>query len=83
MKKYNRFYKPMFNLPVGKVPETLSCRIATTLKCFSMKMGSSLYGFISGLPKTKQGYNVIWVVVDRLTKTSHFIPGKSTYRVDL
>ena len=38
--------------------------------------------FILELSKTKQGYNVIWVVVDWLSKTDHFIPGKSTYRVD-
>ncbi|KAL4013400.1 hypothetical protein IC575_025569 [Cucumis melo] len=35
--------------------------------------------FITGLPKTLKGYTVIWVVVDRLTKSAHFVPGKSTY----
>ncbi|KAL4028607.1 hypothetical protein IC575_011808 [Cucumis melo] len=35
--------------------------------------------FITGLPKTLRGYTVIWVVVDRLTKSAHFVPGKSTY----
>ena len=38
--------------------------------------------FVSGLPKIKQGFNVIWVAVYRLTKTTHFILEKSTYRVD-
>ncbi|KAA0064197.1 ty3-gypsy retrotransposon protein [Cucumis melo var. makuwa] len=35
--------------------------------------------FITGLPKTLKGYMVIWVVVDRLTKSTHFVPGKSTF----
>ncbi|KAL0537323.1 hypothetical protein IC582_026300 [Cucumis melo] len=35
--------------------------------------------FITGLPKTLRGFTVIWVVVDRLTKSAHFVPGKSTY----
>ena len=30
--------------------------------------------FVVGLPKTKKNNDVIWVVVDRLTKTTHFIP---------
>ena len=30
--------------------------------------------FITGLPLTPQGYNSIWVIVDRLTKSAHFIP---------
>ncbi|KAA0066507.1 pol protein [Cucumis melo var. makuwa] len=34
--------------------------------------------FITGLPRTLKGYTVIWVVVDRLTKSAHFVPGKST-----
>ncbi|KAL0537322.1 hypothetical protein IC582_026299 [Cucumis melo] len=31
------------------------------------------------LPRTLRGFTVIWVVVDRLTKSAHFVPGKSTY----
>jgi hypothetical protein len=37
--------------------------------------------FIVGLPRTSRGYNSIWVIVDRLTKSSHFIPVATTYRV--
>jgi hypothetical protein len=38
-------------------------------------------GFIVGLSRTSRGYNSIWVVVDRLTKSAHFIPVAMTYRV--
>jgi hypothetical protein len=35
--------------------------------------------FIVGLPPTRDGYDSIWVIVDRLTKVAHFIPVKTTY----
>ena len=34
--------------------------------------------FIDGLPRTRRGNERIWVIVDRLTKSAHFIPVKST-----
>ncbi|KAA0043118.1 ty3-gypsy retrotransposon protein [Cucumis melo var. makuwa] len=30
--------------------------------------------FITGLPRTLRGFTVIWVVVDRLTTSAHFVP---------
>jgi hypothetical protein len=36
--------------------------------------------FIVGLPRTSHGYNSIWVIVDRLTKLTHFIPVSTIYR---
>jgi hypothetical protein len=35
--------------------------------------------FIVGLPLTSRNHDSIWVVVDRLTKTAHFITVNSTY----
>jgi hypothetical protein len=35
--------------------------------------------FITGLLRTKSGYDSIWVVVDHLTKVAHFIPVNTTY----
>jgi hypothetical protein len=35
--------------------------------------------FIVGLPRTQARYDSIWVIVDRLTKATHFIPVKTTY----
>ncbi|GJZ83210.1 putative reverse transcriptase domain-containing protein [Tanacetum coccineum] len=32
--------------------------------------------FITKLPKTSSGYDTIWVIVDRLTKSAHFLPIK-------
>jgi hypothetical protein len=35
--------------------------------------------FIIGLPNTSQRHDSIWVIIDRLTKTAHFLPMHSTY----
>ncbi|GJV60342.1 reverse transcriptase domain-containing protein [Tanacetum coccineum] len=34
--------------------------------------------FVTKLPKSSQGYDTIWVIVDRLTKSAIFIPMKET-----
>ncbi|GKA13254.1 putative reverse transcriptase domain-containing protein [Tanacetum coccineum] len=34
--------------------------------------------FVTGLLRTSSGYDSIWVIVDRLTKSAHFLPMKKT-----
>ena len=34
--------------------------------------------FVSGLPKSLEGYDSIWVIVDRVTKSAYFLPIKTT-----
>ena len=38
--------------------------------------------FIVGLSNTSQHHDSIWVIVDRLTKTAHFIPVHTTYKAN-
>jgi hypothetical protein len=49
------------------------------LKVLDWKWDQIGMDFITGLPKTKSGYDSIWVVVDHFTKVAHFIPVKTTY----
>ena len=34
--------------------------------------------FVSRLLKSSEGYNSIWVIVDRMTKSAYFLPVKTT-----
>ena len=36
----------------------------------------------SWLPRTRQGHNSIWVIVDCLTKSAHLIPVRTIYTID-
>ena len=38
--------------------------------------------FIIGLPHTSRKFDSIWVIVDRLTKSAHFLPVRTTYTVE-
>ncbi|KAL0554375.1 hypothetical protein IC582_008294 [Cucumis melo] len=62
-----------------KAPRQRPAGLLQPLSGPGWKWESVSMDFITGLFKTLKGYTVIWVVVDRLTKSAHFVPGKFTY----
>ncbi|GJV10861.1 putative reverse transcriptase domain-containing protein [Tanacetum coccineum] len=38
--------------------------------------------FVTKLPRTSSGYDTIWVIVDRLTKSAHFLPMRENNPMD-
>ena len=38
--------------------------------------------FVSGFPLTKQKHDSIWVIIDKLTKSAHFIPVRMDYSMN-
>ncbi|GJY48892.1 putative reverse transcriptase domain-containing protein [Tanacetum coccineum] len=37
--------------------------------------------FVTKLPRTSSGHDIIWVIVDRLTKSAHFLPIREDYKM--
>ena len=38
--------------------------------------------FVTGLPRTRRQHDAIWVIVDRLTKSAHFLPVSNDVPLD-
>ncbi|GKE41063.1 putative reverse transcriptase domain-containing protein [Tanacetum coccineum] len=38
--------------------------------------------FISKLPRTSSGHESIWVIIDRLTKSAHFLAIRKDYKIE-
>ncbi len=38
--------------------------------------------FVTGLPLTQKKHDAIWVIVDRLTKSAHFLPIRIDYSLE-
>ncbi|GJX44173.1 putative reverse transcriptase domain-containing protein [Tanacetum coccineum] len=56
--------------------------IATYPKIPEWKWDNITMDFVTKLPETSQGYDTIWVIVDRLTKSAIFTPMRETDPMD-
>jgi hypothetical protein len=88
------FMHPIFVLKNGCDTYVARCDMCCRVKAIHMKSVGLLQplsvpswkwedismDFISGLPTTQKGHDSIWVIVDRLTKTAHFLPVKTDYQ---
>ncbi|GKA72885.1 putative reverse transcriptase domain-containing protein [Tanacetum coccineum] len=60
------------NRSQGRVPKTIWF-VGSTCDP-SMKVENITMDFLTKFPKTSTGQDTIWVIVDRLTKSAHFLP---------
>ena len=38
--------------------------------------------FVTRLPRTSRGHDAVWVIVDRLTKSAHFLAMRMTFTLE-
>nr|GEY36440.1 retrotransposon protein, putative, Ty3-gypsy subclass [Tanacetum cinerariifolium] len=51
-------------------------------KGYSCKWERITMNFVTKLPRTSSGHDAIWDIVDRLTKSAHFLPMRVDYKMD-
>ncbi|GJU65247.1 putative reverse transcriptase domain-containing protein [Tanacetum coccineum] len=60
----------------------MKANIATYPEIPQWKWDNITMDFVTKLPKSSQGYDTIWVIVDRLTKSAIFMPMRETDPMD-
>nr|GEV46346.1 putative reverse transcriptase domain, ribonuclease H-like domain, aspartic peptidase domain protein [Tanacetum cinerariifolium] len=46
------------------------------------KWGKKTMDLVTNLPRSSSGYDAIWVIMDRLTKSAHFLPIREDYKTN-
>ncbi|GMH29086.1 hypothetical protein Nepgr_030929 [Nepenthes gracilis] len=52
------------------------------MPCLGWKWEDITMDFVTGLPRTPRKHDAIWVIVDRLTKSTHFLAIQTIYSRD-
>lgn len=72
----------MFNLSESEGRTSTTKWTFTTLRDTEWKWEHITMDFVIGLPRTRARHDAIWVIVDRLTKSAHFLPISDKYSVE-
>ena len=65
-----------------KVEHQVPIRLLNPLPIPQWKWDNITMDFVSGLPLTQHKHDSVWVIVDKLTKSAHFIPVRMDYSMD-
>ena len=74
MWQYQQFVYACLTCQKSKVEHQKPAGLLTPLDVSEWKWDNISIDFVTSLPNTPRGHDAIWVVVDRLTKSAHFIP---------
>ncbi len=60
----------------------MSARLLQPLPIFEWKWERITMDFMTELSHTKKNHDAVWVIIDRLTKSAHFLPVRMDYSLD-
>ena len=75
------FVRKCLTCAMVKTEYQKSSRLLTQLEIHRWKWQRITMYFITKLPNIPSGEDTIWVIVDRLTKSAHFLPIKETEKL--
>ncbi|GJV45117.1 putative reverse transcriptase domain-containing protein [Tanacetum coccineum] len=75
---YAKFSKCEFWIPKVKAEHQRPSGLLVQPEIPQWKWDNITMDFVTKLPKSSQGYDTIWVIVDRLTKSAIFVPMRET-----
>nr|GFB72841.1 putative reverse transcriptase domain-containing protein [Tanacetum cinerariifolium] len=76
------YVSPCFTCAKVKVEHLKPSGLLQQPEILEWKWENVTMDFVTGLPRTPGGYDSIWVVVDRLTKSAYFLPKKKTDSIE-
>ena len=65
-----------------KVEHQVPSNLLNPLPIPQWKWDNITMDFVFGFPLTQRKYDIVWVIVDRLTKSAHFLPVRLDYSMD-
>ena len=72
----------MFGLSTSKAEHRKPSGTLQPLPIPEWKWEHITIDFVVGLPRTRASFDAIWVIVDRLTKSAHFLPVRTKFSLD-
>ena len=72
----------MLSLSKGESRTSKPSRTLQPLEIPEWKWESISMDFVMGLPRMPTGYDAIWVIVNKLTKSAHFLPIRANYPLE-
>ena len=83
LKKGNsRIFEKCINCQQVKIEHQNSSGLLQEIQVPTSKLEDIIMDFVVELPRTQKQHDSIWMVADRLTKFTYFIPVKSTYSAE-